>query len=142
VHKIIDHQINDPIEITKENKKAAENKRNDDKRKIQRELLIKELEHRKQLELIAKESYERDQIARFTLLEEQKLKQQEDFLILNQKKEADCCICMVNMADTATIPCGHQMFCYACIDEYHKKNPHKGCPICKSDIVIISKIFK
>lgn len=59
-----------------------------------------------------------------------------------EKKNLDeCTICCEDKADTAIIPCGHKYFCYKCIDIYWKTHPNKGCPICRSDILTISKIF-
>jgi hypothetical protein len=163
VHQVADPEISDPVTITKENRKEISTKRNNDKKELQRELLIKEIETKKQQELEAKqeaeEFFRKVQIERYKLLEEQKLKQEEEFIILNQKRmKADeeyiqllksraenntieCCICADAEADTATIPCGHKAFCYSCIDEYHRKNPHKGCPMCKGEILMVSKIY-
>ena len=42
IHKIIAHEVGEPVEITKENKKNVENMKNNIKRVEQREFLIKE----------------------------------------------------------------------------------------------------
>lgn len=107
----------------------------------------------------AEDIYKREQIERYKLLEELKLKQEEEQLLPNQKKlDADeeyisllklrmennmteCCICTDNIADTATIPCGHKSFCYSCINDYHTTNPYKGCPVCRKEIMMVTKIF-
>ena len=52
-----------------------------------------------------------------------------------------CSICIENNADTATIPCGHKFFYYECIDEYHKTYTHRGCPLCRKDILCVTRIF-
>lgn len=88
IHKIIAGEINEPVEITKENKKNVENKRNNIKQKEQREALIKEAEVKQQLELIAKREaedlYRQQLIEKYKLIEEQKLKQQEEQLMINK----------------------------------------------------------
>ena len=53
----------------------------------------------------------------------------------------ECVICAVNKADTAAIPCGHKFFCYECIDSYNQNFSHRGCPICRKDIMYVTKIF-
>ncbi len=159
IHQIVDPVIDDPIEITKDNKKRVEEKKNSNKREEQQEALKKEIEAKKQLELVAKqeaeEAFRQEQIQKYRAIEEQKLEQEMKQLELNEKylrlssliesriekNEMDCCICSEKEADTATIPCGHKSFCHECITEYRRLYPNKGCPICREDIVLISKIF-
>ncbi|HMC99822.1 MAG TPA: RING-HC finger protein, partial [Ferruginibacter sp.] len=52
-----------------------------------------------------------------------------------------CCICTTEPADTAVIPCGHKSFCYTCINAYHEQYPQKGCPVCRGDIIMMTKIY-
>ena len=54
----------------------------------------------------------------------------------------ECTICLENLANTAPVPCGHMKFCYNCISNYHLNYPEKGCPICRSKINTVCKIFK
>ena len=55
--------------------------------------------------------------------------------------ESLCTICITNLADTATAPCGHKFFCYKCIENYCQTYPEKGCPICRAEILMIIKIY-
>ncbi len=56
-------------------------------------------------------------------------------------KTSICCICFNAPANTATIPCGHKMFCYECIEKHIISSQDKLCPICRSDIITITEIF-
>lgn len=166
VHKITDGVIKDPIEITQQNKKSEENKRNSIKKHELYELQKKEIERKKELDLQAKkeadELYKQEQIQKYKELELKKLSQLEEKLQLEQKqKEVDekwvslianiqnrvavnsncCCICDCNNADTAAIPCGHMHFCFDCIHNYSKTYAHRGCPICRTTITMVAKIF-
>lgn len=159
VHQIVDAVINEPIEITKDNKKRVEAKKDSNKREEQQEILKREIEAKKQLELTAKqeaeETFRQEQIQKYRLIEEQKLEQEIKQLELNEKylrlslliesriekNDTDCCICSEKEADTATIPCGHKSYCHECITEFRQLYPNKGCPICRENIVLISKIF-
>lgn len=144
IHNVVNAEISDPVEITKDNRKQIKERKNEDKKEEQRQLLIKEIETKKQIELIAKqeaeETFKQMQIERFKSIEEEKLKLEEDLLTLMQNN-SKCSICMEGIADTAAIPCGHKSFCHSCIDNYHKSYPHKGCPVCRQDIMMITKIF-
>ena len=88
VHKIISTKIHEPVEITKENKKTVENIKNFTKQSEQRELLIKEAEEKQQLELIAKKEvedlYKQQQMEKYNLIEQQKLRLQDEKLQLDQ----------------------------------------------------------
>jgi hypothetical protein len=53
-----------------------------------------------------------------------------------------CTICYVKECDTVVVPCGHLSCCYDCVNEYHTSNPDKGCPICRTDIICLTKIYK
>ena len=168
VHDIIknDNDIGEPIEITRENKKIEQAKKNKSKMDEERNEKIKEVKKREQLELDAKlkaeEEYKQEQIEKYMLLEEKKLLLEEERIILqNKEKEIDnkwislvnliqnkieknpqdCSICAEKMADTACVPCGHKNFCYECIDSYFKTYTHRGCPVCRSEIIIIVKIY-
>lgn len=87
-HKIISNRIHEPVEITKENKKNVANMNNNIKRVEQRELLIKEAEVKKELELIAKREaedlYKQQQVEKWNLIEAQKLRLRDEELKLNQ----------------------------------------------------------
>lgn len=166
VHKIISPTIQDPAEITKDNRKVFENKRNNNKKQELREQQIKDIEKQKELEMIAKkeseEKFKQEQIEKYKIieseklrLEEAKLKLQEEENEINKKwlmaidkisnhlneNSDDCCICGENKADTAIVPCGHKHFCYGCIGDYHKMYPKKGCPVCRNYIQNLMKIY-
>lgn len=53
-----------------------------------------------------------------------------------------CTICYTKECDTVIVPCGHLTCCYDCVNEYHNSNPDKGCPICRTNIVCLTKIYK
>ena len=52
-----------------------------------------------------------------------------------------CSCCYEHECDTTVVPCGHLAFCYSCIEAYHIDYPNKGCPICDSEIIMITKIY-
>ncbi len=165
-HNKILENIPEPVSITKDNKKAEEKKKNENKRMELLEQKRKEIERMKELELQAKkeaeDKYKQEQIERYRNIEEERIKQEQQKLhqvkeinkideqwielISNVQKKckeepALCAICSVVEADTAVVPCGHKFFCNECIDLYIKKYPKKGCPICRADITTIIKIF-
>jgi hypothetical protein len=98
IHKIIADEIGEAVEITKENKKNVEIMKDNIKRIKHRELLIKEAEEKKQLELIAKleaeDLYKQQLEEKYKLVEEQKIKQQEklinDKFNFNKSIEEQC----------------------------------------------------
>jgi len=167
IHKIIADDIQDPVEITKENKKNIENKKNTVKQSEKRELLIKEIEIKRQLELKAKEEaeelYKQQQIEKYNLIELEKIRLQDEKLKLEQinfekfklleeeklnkladdqsEKKAICSICFDSDANAAVVPCGHSTFCYECISSHHVNNQNKVCPICRTEIVMIIKLY-
>ncbi len=51
-----------------------------------------------------------------------------------------CSICLCKPSDTATIPCGHKRFCYECISNYMNTSS-KNCPICRSIVISVYKIY-
>lgn len=167
-HKIIksENEIEEPVEITKENKKIVENERN----KIKREKLVKEkmeeIHNLKKLEEKAKreaeEKFMAEQMEKYMMLEQEKLKLEEEKLrqqkeekllekkwisivgsIQNriEKNSEDCSICVTNIANTACAPCGHKNFCYDCISSYINTYKNKGCPVCRTNISSIVKIY-
>lgn len=215
-HKIISNDDHQPVEITKENKKNVQNMKNNIKQAEQRELLIKEIAVKNQLELIAKldaeDLYKQQLQEKYKLIEEQKLKLQDEKLQLEQinfeklklleeekvkqeeklladainnsielvplinsikeeylsnpnlkddlinvlsiykdgskhdfveqaEKKAICSICFDNDADTAVVPCGHSSFCNECISEHHIHSQNKVCPICRTEIMMVVKLY-
>jgi len=52
----------------------------------------------------------------------------------------DCTVCLDRMRDTVLIPCGHICLCYSCAKELVEHGP-KQCPICRSSIQLINKIY-
>ena len=94
-----------------------------------------------------KEAEQKEEFA-FKEVEQEKLQLEKEFITLinnmksNVEKDASlCCICAENEVNTAVIPCGQEFFCYSCIDDYHKKNAVKGCPICRKQIMCVTQIF-
>jgi transcription termination factor NusB len=153
---IYENDIDEPIEITKDNKKHEVEKHKKNIKAKEMELLKLEIEHKKQLELNIKQKIEQDEIDRITLLEQNKLRLQEEEIykkseLLEFEKKclynsinnsSKCCICDNENSNTAIIPCGHKFFCYECINSYSKNYPLKGCPICRQKIISILKIFE
>ena len=157
-HKITDPVVGEPLEITKDNRKSVETKRNNNRKKEQMDQKIKEIEQQKQMELEAKREAEEQirlaQIEKYRALEIEKLRVEEERVKLESGwvttiekvhgkvgKGDDCCICSDCVADTAIVPCGHKHFCYSCIDTYHKTFPVKGCPICRKHIQSLVRIY-
>ena len=108
------------------------------------------------------EKYKQKYIEELMSIEQKKLHEQEKKLKLEQIENhfeeqfialmttikfniddgiTQCSICAENNADTAVIPCGHKFFCHECIDLYHKTYPRKGCPVCRKEILCVTKIF-
>lgn len=165
-HKIIDSVIPEPVEINKTNKKIVETARNNVKRDELKEIMRQEAIKKRDIDMQAKveaeekmkleqiEAYKQLEIEKLRLeqekirIEKEKVKTQENLLELTNKihekiknNESECCMCADNPADTAIIPCGHLNFCYECIDNYHKSYPQEGCPVCRSKITNINKIY-
>lgn len=161
-----DSDISEPTIITKENKKELKSKIDAEKIKKVKQKEMDEIKLRlMEQERIKKEvelKFRKDEELRFLALEESKLRENEEQIRLKNIKIAeelkiiefnnkcrqnaelnssDCCICMVNLSDSAPVPCGHKKFCYECIENYHNTNPMAGCPICREKIQSISKIF-
>ena len=60
-------------------------------------------------------------------------------IIKNEKLKDNknvCAVCYINKINAAFIPCGHLCCCYNCALECNKK-----CPICRSNSVLIQKIY-
>lgn len=157
----------EPYEITDTNKKEVnekvnKNKKDEERQKKKQEILakqelsikakaeaearFKEIETQKQLE-ICQQELKNKELSALVLAHELDLemkrlemveKVQENFA----KNNTECVICQCLPADTAPTPCGHLNFCYECIDTYFKGNPNKGCPICRKNIIMITKIYK
>ena len=159
-HQITNPIIGEPIEITKDNKKIIETNRNNSKKQEQRDQLIKEIEQKKQIELLAKkdaeERYKEEQIQHYRQLEQIKLKLDADKLRLEQlhiemmtriqknieqNKHNECVICTDKPAEMALVPCGHKNICQECVLEYMEKYSHKGCPLCRMHIQSVVKIY-
>lgn len=50
-----------------------------------------------------------------------------------------CVVCMDNDKNHVIVPCGHACLCGECADLF--KNSEQKCPLCKADIMTITKIF-
>ena len=46
----------------------------------------------------------------------------------------DCCICLVNKANTLVMPCGHSIVCSECSDQLKKTPNAKLCVLCRGEI--------
>lgn len=158
IHKQICDKDPEPIEITKDNKKAIEKKKNNDIEKINREKLREEILKKQQLEDELRKQEEEKFAENFRQLEMEKLRLKEEAMARqieiekiqgefekkcrdNIANSEECCICASAPRNTAVIPCGHCLFCWECIDEYHKKDPRNKCPCCRGDIMLVQKIF-
>lgn len=62
--------------------------------------------------------------------------------IPQESEQSICTICYTKECNTVIVPCGHLTCCYDCINEYHNSNQDKGCPICRTNIVCLTKIYK
>jgi len=51
-----------------------------------------------------------------------------------------CCICMENPKEIAFIPCGHRACCMKCSNDVIKSN-NKICPLCKTNIDSVLKVY-
>lgn len=165
-NKILEeNNLPQPIELNKNNKKEHENNRNQLKKSELFEQKRKEIQRLQELEekakLEAEERFKEEKILKLKEIEEKKLEHklkllenknkiislEDNWINLMEKIQqreigaTNCGICFDNDADTAPIPCGHRMFCFDCITDYHKKYPNKGCPICRKEIVLIAKIY-
>jgi len=168
-HQITNPIIANPVEITKDNKKAIETNRNNGKKQEQREQMIKEIEDKKQLEQLAKKEaedrYKEEQIQHYRQLEQEKLKNDAEKVRLDgeklrleqshiemmihvqqnfqkeQNNHEDCLICTEKPAEMALVPCGHKIFCQGCVLDYMNKYIHKGCPFCRMHIQSVVKIY-
>jgi len=55
--------------------------------------------------------------------------------------ESDCDVCLIAPRDNriALVPCGHSRFCVSCAERVHEMG--SGCPICRSSITMLLRIF-
>jgi hypothetical protein len=163
--------IGEPVVITNETKKNIDDNHQKQIKKHNKELkkaqIIKDLQEKEELLRIAKEKsnelFKNEQIEMYRQLELKKITQQNQQIELEQKKQEielkwvtliaqiqqnyqnnteDCCICFENPVNTAPTPCGHLNFCYTCIYDYSQQFKHKGCPICKTPIKSVNKIYQ
>jgi hypothetical protein len=72
------------------------------------------------------------------LCENNKLKD----LKTNKTKEVHCVICCDEVATHAMVPCGHLALCSGCTAGMKAANKSTRCPMCKSDIQSIIRIWK
>lgn len=160
-HNIIleEKDIPEPVSITNNNKKVVELNKIAKNKKEKQEQLISEINKLKELEMQAKKTVEekfiQEQSEKYKIIQQEKLQQEQKIVDLDKKwiemidkiqsncsnNSNLCSICFTETANTAPIPCGHRVFCYECIDNYNKDYPHKGCPICRTAIMVISKIY-
>jgi len=160
--KLQDYEQNQQLkQITLQVKKEVEEKYTNGFLLIEQKKLQ---EQEKQVKVEQKKLQEQEKKLK---LEQKKLQEQEKKLKLEQEKQLKskqienqideqfialiksnlsndvsmCSICTENNADTAVIPCGHKFFCYDCIDLYHKTHKLKGCPLCRKEILCVTRIF-
>lgn len=81
---------------------------------------------------------------------EQKICEDKNKIIVNYneknkeipKKENDeCCICFNRLKDSVFYPCGHICCCFECSNQIFA-SPEKLCPICRSPITNVLKVYK
>lgn len=155
VHEKIADPNYEPVEITKDNRKTVESIRNNEAEKKTADAKKEALLRKNALEEETKIAFEKAEQERFITIQKEKLRLQEEAvqklaelqelqnLCLQRAKESEeCCMCLVAPRDTCIVPCGHKYFCNPCIVNYHTLNPRKGCPICRSEIVIISRVYE
>lgn len=158
-HQVVDADIGEPIEITKENKNSIDKISDRKKKSDAQEKILRELEAKKKIEMdakkIAEEEYKKKKLDEYKMIEEQQLLkiqlerelEEKHLSILESiaKNIGDsitqCSICIQNPCDTAVVPCGHKFFCYECINSYLKTYAHRGCPICRGEMMFVTKIF-
>ena len=68
--------------------------------------------------------------------DEEKEKVEEE---VDKDEESLCCICLVNKADSAPIPCGHLCGCQSCL-ELVMRSSRNNCPICRARIEGIQRV--
>jgi len=136
------------VEITKENKKNVEADRERNIKKAKQAETFAELQHKRDLEIRAKAIADAAHAERYITLEAERLRLAEESTKLQAmylkrvNDSEECCICMEAPRESAIVPCGHKFFCNPCIVAYHAADSRKGCPVCRSDIVMITKIFE
>jgi len=62
-------------------------------------------------------------------------------VVKNAEDEEECLICSEQPQTTAVIPCGHKKFCFDCISNYQKNFGRRGCPCCRGEILLVTKIY-
>lgn len=50
----------------------------------------------------------------------------------NMRHDNQCCICLTRTHDSQLLPCMHNKFCKACIEQHLARNNH--CPVCPSAV--------
>lgn len=130
-------------------------KKNEEQRQLQLRLeeeerirKITELEREKKIEEKLKQELEAKYKEEYEKLEKMKLEKErvELELIKNiQTRIASnpetCSICFDSPSDTAVVPCGHKFFCYDCIVNYKFSKDNATCPMCRTKIDSVIKIF-
>jgi len=150
VHKKIieEKELSAPEEISKNNRKEVENKRNRKVNNDNQNKLREEIKKQEELTQLAKARAEQEYLQKYQSLHELKLEAEKlklEFEIVCKRNVIDsseCCICTVEPRNTVIIPCGHKYFCKTCITNYHNQNPTNRCPICRSVIQSIHEVFE
>ena len=57
--------------------------------------------------------------------------------VINDDKT--CVICMDNKKDHVIVPCGHACLCGDCVEMF--KDGQQKCPLCKADIMTVTKVY-
>lgn len=58
----------------------------------------------------------------------------------DEKKPAECTICLSDTASNAVVPCGHVCLCDSCADGFRARNV-SACPYCRNKVEKIIKVF-
>lgn len=153
-----------PIEFTDANRKHHESQRNatsrlkavdaEERKTAERLALIAAAEERHRVteaeryrllqeDLLAAQEQEvsiaRSQLASKRMAEDVVLELQSKCLENLAANAEDCCICMSEPREFATIPCGHCYFCATCINTHVEKNGY-SCPVCRTAVSQVCKI--
>ncbi len=148
VHSKIADSTIIPVEITKDNRKTVENARDSKVKKEEQAKKKAEILRQAALEEEAKRVADEATAERYMALELEKVRLIEETvkmqaLYLQRIKDSEeCCMCLAAPRDAIVTPCGHKYFCFDCITNYRSADPQKGCPMCRSDIILISRVYE
>jgi len=148
VHSKIADPATEPLEITKDNRKVVEAARDKKVKKDGKAEKKAEILRQAEVDRIAKHAAEEATVERYVALEIEKVRLAEEAIKLQAlciqrvKDSEDCCLCLSAPRNAVVTPCGHKFYCFECITAYREADPRKGCPVCRSDIILLSKVYE